>query len=147
MKVFGWIYIIFFCINAVLSLFNAISPGMTGIQIINGVTGVVIIILSIIVFILSCIGKLMPRKVFLLLPGYYFFTIVYGIIIGILLVMKVGAEKMMAGGATPELLSETFTWFTPVSWIMNITCLLLAIYGILIYLKSTGATEQPITID
>ena len=134
MRIFGWIYIIIFSINAVLVLADAVTPGTSFIRIITGVTGIVIIILSIVAFILACMGRFRPRKVFLFLSGYYLLTVIYGIVMGILLVMKVGVEKVMSG-STPDLLQETFTWLVPVGWVLNIATLLLAVYGIIGYLK------------
>ena len=144
MRIFGWIYIIIFSIGAVLGLVAALAPGV---QIMSSIIGILIIILSIVVFILACMGKLKPRKIFLFLSGYYFLTIIYGIVVGVLMVIKVGPETVMSGEATPDLLRETFTWFGPVSWVLIIACLLLSIYGIVGYLKGPEATEQPISSD
>ena len=140
MRTFGWIYLVVFCINAVLVLVEAVSPGIGVVQIIAGAAGIVIIILSIVVFILACMGKLIPRKVFLFLSVYYLLTVVYGMVMGILLVMKIGAEKAMSG-STVDLLRETFPWLGPVAWVLNIACLLLAIYGIMGYLKKPVKEE------
>lgn len=144
MRIFGWIYIIIFSMSAVLGLVAALAPG---IQIISSIIGILVIILSIVVFILACMGKLKPRKIFLFLSGYYFLTIIYGMVAGVLMVIKLGPETVISGGATPDLLRETFTWFGPVRWILIIACLLLSIYGIVGYLKGQQTTEQPISSD
>jgi hypothetical protein len=145
MRIFGWIYIIIFSIGAVLGLVTALAPGIQGIS--SSIISILVIILSILVFILACMGKLKPRKIFLFLSGYYFLTIIYGIVVGVLMVIKLGTETVMSGEATPDLLRETFTWFGPVSWILIIASLLLSIYGIVGYLKRPEATEQPISSD
>ncbi len=147
MRIFGWIYIIIFSIYAVLVIVEALTPGIAVTQIITGTMGILLIILSIVVFILACIGKLLPRKIFLFMSGYNLLTIIFGMVVGILLVVKVGAEKVMSEGSTQDLIRETFTWIGPVSWILNIVYLLLAIYGIMGYLKKTGTAEQTVSSD
>ena len=144
MRIFGWIYIIIFSISAVLGLVAALVPG---IQIISSIIGLPVIILSIVVFILACMGKLKPRKIFLFLSGYYFLTLIYAMVVGVLMVIKLGPETVVSGGATPDILRETFTWFGPVNWILIIACLLLSTYGILGYFKRQETTEQPISSD
>ena len=84
MRIFGWIYIIIFSVNAVLVLADAVTPGTSFIRIITGVTGIVIIILSIVAFILACMGKLKPRKIFLFQSGFILLSLIYGILVGIL---------------------------------------------------------------
>ena len=143
MRIFGWIYIIIFGIGAVLGLVAEFFPG---IQRINYI-GTPLVILSIVVFILACVGKLKPRKIFFFQSGFIFITVIYVIVLVLLLVIKLGPEEVTSGGITPEVFRETFTWAGPVGWIMIIARLLLSAYGILAYQKASEPPELPISSD
>jgi hypothetical protein len=132
MKTFGWIYIIVFCIDAVVSL---AAYFVSGLEMISGPIGTILILLSIIVFILACIGKLIPRKIFFILSGFYLLVLVFGFVLGIFLVLKLGLPAA-SQGITVEFLYEQFAWFGPLFLILNIVELLLSVYGILAYRKA-----------
>ena len=143
MRIFGWIYIIIFSIGAVLGLLAEFFPG---IQKINYI-GTPLLILSIVVFILACIGKLTPRKIFLFLSGFELFTVIFGVFTIVLLFAKFGLSKMGSGEVTQEVIRDTFTWLDPVSWVLIIVALLLSVYGILAYQKASEPPELPSSSD
>lgn len=132
MKTFGWIYIIIFCIDAVVSL---VGYFFSGLEVISGSIGTILIFLSIAVFILACINRLIPRKIFLILSGFYLLVLVFGFVLGIFLVVKLGLPAL-SQGVTVEFLGEQFVWIGPVFMILNIVELLLSVYGILAYRKA-----------
>jgi type IV pilus assembly protein PilA len=133
MRTFGWIYIIAFCIDAVMSLVALLVPGA---EIPSGIISTLVVILSIVVFILACIGKLRPRKTFLILSGFILLLTCSGIVIGILLVVKsIGEPSALQQAPTVDLLHEQFPWMIPLQWIFVIADLLLSVYGILTYRK------------
>jgi len=132
MKTFGWIYIIVFCIHAVVSL---VGYCFSGLEIIISSVGTILIFLSIAVFILACINKLIPRKIFFILSGFYLLVLVFGFVLGIFLIVKLGLPAL-SQGITVEFLGEQFIWFGPLFMLLNIVELLLSIYGILAYRKA-----------
>ena len=132
MKTFGWIYIIVFCIHAVVSL---VGYCFSGLEIIISSVGTILIFLSIAVFILACINKLIPRKIFFILSGFYLLVLVFGFVLGIFLIVKLGLPAL-SQGITVEFLGEQFVWFGPLFMLLNIVELLLSIYGILAYRKA-----------
>ena len=132
MKTFGWIYIIVFCIDAVMSL---VAYFVSGLEVISSPIGTILIILSIVVFILACINKLTPRKIFLILSGFYLLVLVFGFVLGIFLVAKLGLQAV-SQGITVGFLREQFAWFGPLFMFLNIVELLLSVYGILAYRKA-----------
>lgn len=132
MKTFGWIYIIVFCIDAVMSL---VAYFVSGLEVISSPIGTILIILSIVVFILACINKLIPRKIFLILSGFYLLVLVFGFVLGIFLVAKLGLQAV-SQGITVGFLREQFAWFGPLFMFLNIVELLLSVYGILAYRKA-----------
>ena len=129
MKTFGWIYIIVFCIHAVVSL---VGYYFSGLEMIISSIGTILIFLSIVVFILACIKKLIPRKIFLILSGFYLLVLVFGFVIGIFLVVELGLPAL-SQGITVEFLREQFVWFGPLFMLLNIVELLLSVYGIQTY--------------
>jgi hypothetical protein len=102
---------------------------------ISGPIGMILILLSIVVFILACINKITPRKIFLILSGFYLLVLVFGFMLGIFLVVKLGLPAV-SQGITVEFLHEQFVWFGPLFLILNIVELLLSVYGILAYRKA-----------
>ena len=132
MKTFGWIYIIVFCIDAVMSL---VAYFFSCLEIISSIIGMILILLSIAVFILACINKLTPRKIFLILSGFYLLVLVFGFVLGIFLVLKLGLPAV-SQGVTVEFLREQFAWYGPLFMFLNIVELLLSVYGILAYRKA-----------
>jgi len=132
MKTFGWIYIIVFCIDAVMSL---VAYFVSGLEVISSPIGTILIILSIVVFILACINKLIPRKIFLILSGFYLLVLVFGFVLGIFLVAELGLQAV-SQGITVGFLREQFAWFGPLFMFLNIVELLLSVYGILAYRKA-----------
>ncbi len=132
MKTFGWIYIIVFCIDAVMSL---VAYFVSGLEVISRPIGTILIILSIVVFILACINKLTPRKIFLILSGFYLLVLAFGFVLGIFLVAKLGLQAV-SQGITVGFLREQFAWFGPLFMFLNIVELLLSVYGILAYRKA-----------
>jgi len=129
MKTFGWIYIIVFCIHAVVSL---VGYYFSGLEMIISSIGTILIFLSIVVFILACIKKLIPRKIFFILSGFYLLVLVFGFVLGIFLVVKLGLPAL-SQGITVEFLREQFVWFGPLFMLLNIVELLLSVYGIQTY--------------
>jgi hypothetical protein len=132
MKKFGWIYIIVFCIDAVVSL---VAYFFSGLEVISSIIGMILILLSVVVFILACINKLTPRKIFLILSGFYLLVLVFGFVLGIFLVLKLGLPAV-SQGVTVEFLREQFAWYGPLFIFLNIVELLLSVYGIVAYLKA-----------
>jgi hypothetical protein len=132
MKTFGWIYLIVFCIDAVVSL---VAYFVSGLEVISSPIGTILILLSIVVFILACINKLTPRKIFLILSGFYLLVLVFGFVLGIFLVAKLGLQAV-SQGITVGFLREQFAWFGPLFIFLNIVELLLSVYGILAYRKA-----------
>lgn len=132
MKTFGWIYIIIFCIHAVVS---SVAYFVSGLELISSLIGTILILLSIAVFILACISKLTPRKIFLILSGFYLLVFVFGFVLGIFLVVKLGLPAV-SQGITIEFLREQFVWYGPLFMALNIMELLLSVYGIWAYRKT-----------
>jgi len=132
MKTFGWLYLIVFCIDAVVSL---LAYFVSGLEVISSPIGTILILLSIVVFILACINKLTPRKIFLILSGFYLLVLVFGFVLGIFLVAKLGLQAV-SQDITVGFLREQFAWFGPLFIFLNIVELLLSVYGILAYRKA-----------
>ena len=143
MKIFGWIYLIIFCLAAVLGLIDRFAPALEGL---SSIIGILVFLLSIVVFILACIGKLKPRKIFLIPSVYQFLILGFGMIVGVLLLVKLGVEGL-SEGVTPELMSEQFPWVDPVQWIMIIIYLCVGAYCLLAYSKAQETIEQPTSSD
>lgn len=138
MKAFGWIYIIAYCIDAVVSLVATVASGA---ETLSNVISVPVSLLSIVVLILTCIGKLNPRKIFLILSGFYLLMIGFGILLGLLLVAKLG-PSVASQAMTLEFFREQFVWYGPVHWILIILWLLASAYGVQAYRKVQWSTEQ-----
>ena len=146
MRIFGWIYIVIFSISAVTGIVTEFVSG-TPFGIINGVSGSLLLPLTIVVFILACRGKIKPRKTFIFLSGFTLLVMIYAMARGVLVFSTFGLEAIKAGEVTPDIIDETFVWVSPVRWTNLIIYLLLSAYGILTYLKAPEPAEQPISND
>jgi len=138
MKTFGWIYIIAYCVDALVGLVASFVPQM---ETLSNIISSPVSLLSIVVLILACIGKLTPRKIFLAMSGLYMFMIGFGIVLGVLLVAKLG-PSIASQEMTLAFFREQFTWYGPVHWAFMVVWLLMAAYGVQAYRTAKWPTEQ-----
>jgi hypothetical protein len=143
MKTFGWIYIVAYCIDALGSLVAILTPRMEGV---SNIISTLVALLSIVVLILAYMGKLKPRKIFLIMSGFYMAMLGVGIVIAVLLAAKLG-PSVASQEITLAFLREQFAWYNPVQWIIIIIWLLVSAYGIQAYRKVEWPTEQEATGD
>jgi hypothetical protein len=139
MQKIGSVYLILFGCDAALAVVASFVEPLAAH---SNILSTIVIIASLIVLILSIINKLQPKKVFLLLSiGYLVVSIFVGTAIGVLLVIKVGAEGVPLN-VTPQYLSMHFTWYWPVHWVLVIFLCVLAFVGIKGFMK-TGKGAEP----
>ena len=146
MRIFGWIYIIIFSISAVMGIVTEFVSGAP-FGTIGGISSILLLPLTIVVFILACMSKVKPRKTFFFLSGFTLLVLIYAIFRGVLVVSTFGLETMQAGGVNQDIIDETFAWVSPIRWINLIIYLLLSAYGILTYFKEPVTVKQPISND
>lgn len=126
MEAFGFFYIIAFFISCNLSIVSAIFPSV---EITSAFVDIFIFTLCTPVLLLSILGKLKPRKVFILLPLVYFFSLACGTAVAILLAFKIGIENI------PEITTAAFftshlPWFPIFRWCFILVGEAFAIYGL-----------------
>jgi hypothetical protein len=138
MKTFAWIYIVAYCIDALVFIIATFVPEAENLfSIISGP----FMFLNIAVFILACIGKMKPRIIFLIMSGIYMLILLLGISMVIQLVAKFG-PSVTSQNLTIAFLSEQFPSYYTVRWVIMIVSLLTAGYGIHTYRKFSLNTEQ-----
>jgi hypothetical protein len=140
MRLLGWIYLGGYALDAGLSLVSLLEPSLL---LASNVVSVSILCFTIVVFILACLGKLTPRKVFLVLSGYYFLLTGFGVVLGVLLLFQIGPQGLENMEITPQVLSQQFPWHEPIQWGLLAVWLCLAAWGFVLYSKSLP-TEHPL---
>jgi len=146
MKTLGWIFLICYLIDAVVSTVATYVPGASLVS--SAITNSMVVF-SIVVFVLAMWGKLLPRKVFLMLTLYYAVLALFGIVLIALMIFKYGVEEFthIAAAATSgsRLFRGEFAWFDIVHLPMLCTWLGLAIYGLVTYGKTVQQTQTSAT--
>ena len=134
MKVLGFLYIILYCIDAAVSVVASFIPNWEALS--GGISQVAIII-SLAVFVLALLNKLIPKNVFLTLSGYYMGLVVFGIGLGVMLAFNLGPDGVPSV-ISLRFLREQFSWYWSVHWLLLIGMCGLATYG----LSSLSNTEN-----
>jgi len=133
MQTFGLIYLIAYLADCIVSIIATLMPMAEGL---SNVISSILSLCAILVIVLSCLGKLRPRRTFLVLSIFYVCMIAFGIVLGILLAIDLGPD-IATQEITIQFLHEHFTWYPCVHWSLLIMWTAIAIYGF--WSRSTGA--------
>jgi hypothetical protein len=148
MKTLGWFFLIGYLVDAVVS---TVASYVAAVAAPSSVISLVMMAFSVLAFVLSALGKLLPRKVFLTLTLYYGVLVVFGILLTALLIARLGPEEFTRIGAAAnsgsELFRNEFPWFDAVHLPILCIWLGLAIYGLVTYGKTVNQTPASIEAD
>jgi len=133
MKTLAWIYLIAYPLTALGDLAFSMFPEVRTPVVI---ADTLVIFLSLAVMIIACSGKLKPRKPFLIMSGFHMLLVIFGIVLGFMLVAKIGPDAAASGDMDYELIARHFPWVTPAEWVTTVIAVLLGIYGIAAYCKA-----------
>lgn len=138
MKIFGWIFLLACFIDAATSIAATFMPALGDL---SNLISTPVCFSAVAVFVLACMNRLRPRRVFLTLSAYYGGLMAFGFCLGVALVIKLGPSA--AGHkVTIQFLREQFSWYECVHWLLIVPWLVLSIYGILAYQKWQTADES-----
>jgi hypothetical protein len=83
----------------------------------------------------------------MILAGFYFLVLGFGLMVGVLLVVQLGPQKLQSAEVNPQFFRQTFAWFEPVNLALQIVWLCLAAYGLLAYARYKGEAQQSAAMD
>ncbi len=132
MRKLGWIYIGAYCIDTAVSLIASVIPRV---EELSNIISFPVSLVSIVVFVLACMGKFKPQKTFLILSGFSLLLTGFGIVIGLRLYASLGAS-MASQEITLTFLRGQFAWYGTVHWILMISAVLVSAFGFHTYLKA-----------
>lgn len=129
MRIFGWIYIIAFGVDAFFSWIASMAPSW---ETFSNMISTPLSFVSFAVFILCCIGELKPRVVFFLLSGYYMMSFLFGIVLMVLVMIRYPGE-LQATDISLAFYREEFAWFGGVLNILLVIMLSLSVLALILY--------------
>ena len=138
MKIFAWVYLIAFSLDAGISIVASFDSSL---ETLSNIVSAPIILFTLIAFILSCINRLKPRKLFVTLSGFYLGMVIFGIVLGVLLAAKLGPESMPSENLQ-QFLRNQFAWYWTVHWCLMLLWLFLATYGFITLKKENRMPNQ-----
>jgi hypothetical protein len=144
MRTVGWVYLAGYALDASLSVIASYLPGFLLVS--NGIS-MVIAAFTLVTFILACLGQLKPRRIFLVLSGYYFLVLGFGFILAILLAIHLGPRKLQGTDINPQFLRQQFPWFEPVQLTLLALWLCLVVYGFVAYTRANVDVEHGSAAD
>lgn len=144
MRTLGWIYLAGYALDAGMSVIATYMPGALPSR---NFISTIIILSTIVAFVLACLGLLKPRKIFLVLSGYYFLMIGFGIVVGMLLAVQFSPQQLQALDVNPQFLTQQFPWFEPVNLALLVLWPCLAVYGLVAYSGANANVEPGGTVD
>ncbi len=117
------VFVLWYLIQAILTILSLLAPAFNDLC---GLSGTLLIILSVVILVMSISGKCQPRSVFLTLSAYYL-----GITAAYMAVMFSLVEDASVMADTEVVLAffESFSWWVPTMWTTTVIQLALGIYG------------------
>ncbi|MFA6033224.1 MAG: hypothetical protein WC889_10030 [Myxococcota bacterium] len=131
METVGFIYLIAYLVDCVGSIAATFIPSVEGI---SNLFSTVVSLFTVVVFVLGCIGKLRPRRVFLTLTIFYFCLLGFGMVLGTMLINDLG-QQIHSQKITIQFLHAHFAWYPAVHLILLFAWAAVAVYGIWAYSK------------
>jgi len=117
------VFVLWYLIQAILTILSLLAPAFNDLC---GLSGSLLIILSVVILVMSISGKCQPRSVFLTLSAYYLgMTAAYMAVIFSL----VEDASVMADTEVMLAFFESFSWWVPTMWTTTVIQLALGIYG------------------
>lgn len=144
MKTLGWIFLIAYLVDAVVS---TVANFVVDVVPVSSAISTGMMVFAALVFVLSAVGTLQPKKVFLTLTLYYYAVlVVFGVVMISLLISKIGIEEFVRIGSSANsgsrLFRSHFPWFDAVHLPILIVWLLLAVYGLVAFGKRNKQTAE-----
>lgn len=140
MRTLGIVYVIAYLVDLSVSIIATISPRWGGLS--NGISSL-LIVATIAVMALACLNKLKPRPYFLLAAGYYLFMVGVGFMLGIAIVLKLGAQEVARQASERslvEVLHQQFAWYVYLHWGLLTVWTLVGLYGLRAAFSPLGTT-------
>ena len=138
-KILGWIYLYYYLADFIFSI---IATFVSALEPASNMVSVILALFSVVILIIACVGVVKPRVIFIILSFYYLLLNVFGMGLGIALVVRYGPE-VADKKISISYLAEQFSWYMPVHWILIALGILLSFYGIVFYMKHQ--TDQPLS--
>lgn len=135
MKLVGWIYLFAYLVDGLMSMAAALLPSLE-----KASTWVSrpLVYSAIVFFVLGATGVLRPRRVFLILAGYYMLMAGCLMIPMTIAVFQRRTEGLPGevDGSILQLVGERFAWFMPAFWALLVVQLALTAYGLVVYFRA-----------
>ena len=144
MRTLGWVYLAGYALDAGLSVIASYVPDV---MLASNVISTINLLFTTVAFVLACLGKLKPRKIFFLLTGYYFLVLGFGFAVGILLALQLGPQNLQGVDVNPQFLRQKFPWFEPLHLTLLFMWTCLAVYGLMSYAQTNVNVEHDSAAD
>jgi hypothetical protein len=129
MQKLGWFFIAAYCVDALFSLAATFFPVL---ETPCNFYSMLMILFGVVVLIFTCMGSLRPKRVFFVMLGFNGLSLVFGIFLGVMLLIEYGPE---AQNQTVNIAfyRETFPWYWSAHWIFMMLWLAVCAYGVTAY--------------
>ena len=131
MKTFGFIYLIAYLLDAIVSIAAVFVPTL---EYTSNLISTPLGILAVVVFFLVLFNRLKPKILFLILSSYYISMLFYGVILGVAIAIKLG-PKVANQSVGESFLREHFSWYGHVEMAILFLWLFIAVIGLYRYYK------------
>lgn len=138
MQTFGLLYLIAYLLDCVGSILGTLLPAF---EPLSDAVSILVSLCTLVVFVLACVGKLRPRRVFLALSIFYILLLVFGMVLGVMLVLAT-YQKTFSGEVTIQTLFQQFPWYPAVHWALMVVWFALAVWGLSTRLASGKTIES-----
>ncbi len=133
----GNAYFLALLADASLSVIATLVPTVEGL---SNLLSTVVLLATIVVLVLSLVGKLEPRPIFLAVSVAYLAIGMTGLLIGFALVATLGparAQAVASEGMSVAVLARELPWYMAVHWFLLGLIVLVAVWGNVAYRRAT----------
>jgi hypothetical protein len=131
MQKLGWVYIVAFCFDALLGLVASLHPPL---EMASNLVSVVMIPFGILILIFISMDSLRPRKVFVPMLAFYVLSLLLGVCLGVLVLLRYGASATNLDTSI-AFYGEEFAWYWPVHWFFMLLWLAISAYAVVAYAR------------
>lgn len=131
MQKLGWVYIVCYCIDALMSLVASLVPTV---ELASNLFSMVMVFFWVLILIFVCMDSLRPRKVFAVMLSFNMASLLFGVFLGVMLFTVHG---MAVGNMdiTIQTYGDTFAWYWPVHWVFMTLWIAVCGYAVVGYSK------------
>ncbi len=143
MKTVGWVYLLVFAVDMAVSGLSLVFPSL---DTLSDVVSKPHMLGAIVIFVLGAAGVLRPRRVFVILAGYYEAMMGFGVVLtvyGLATRPEFLKEQEALGSSGAEMMSAIFPWFMQAVRVAWAIWLAVTVYGFVVYWRAFANPPAP----